>query len=190
MTKQSPHPTLSQVAQESGAGTPTVPRVLHGGKLDRAALPVVAFDRPVTNSSIVSVVCDNFPDALTATQHVIDHVNERIICRTDESSLYTIRERMQGCRMAVEAAHLARIFDASVRDCPSAEYALRSLLDGPNPPDAIFTTKIRTTICAFETLQKLPAKRRTSLPACSRFAQPVSLQTRLNRRNSCDCTTN
>jgi LacI family transcriptional regulator len=123
--------------------------------LDRVALPVVAIDRPVTNSSIVSVVCDNFQGALTATQHLIDHANKRIICLTGESSLYTIRERMQGYRKAVEGAHLACIFDASVKDYPSAEYALKSLLDGPNPPDAIFTTKNSTTIYAFEALQKL-----------------------------------
>jgi LacI family transcriptional regulator len=346
MTKQSPHPTLSQVAREAGVGTTTVSRVINGGKrvspetlahvrrvietlgympneaartlkghrtktigivipsiadpffsscaeaaqaiarahdsllivavtgndpraeienlnilirhrvdgllivpallqspalrelLDRVALPVVAIDRPVANSSIVSVVCDNFQGALTATQHLIDHANKRIICLTGESSLYTIRERMQGYRKAVEGAHLACIFDASVKDYPSAEHALRSLLDGPNPPDAIFTTKNSTTIYAFEALQKLnvavpqsiallgfddfelastvrpsisviqqPVKeigrraaeilfgqllgeRRTGSPAGSKLAQPVLLQTRLIRRNSCGCTTN
>ena len=263
MTKQSPHPTLSQVARKAGVGTTTVSRVINGGErvsretlahvrrmieklgympneaarilrghrtktigivipsiadpffsccaeaaqaiaraydsllivavtgndprtesenlnilkrhrvdgllivpatlqspvlrelVDRVALPVVAIDRPVTNSLIVSVVCDNFQGALTAAQHLIDHRYKRIICLTGESSLYTIRKRMHCYRKAVECARLACIFDASVKDYQSAEYAFRSLLDGPNPPDAIFTTKNSTTIYAFEALQKL-----------------------------------
>lgn len=122
--------------------------------LNRVAMPVVAIDRPVGNSSITSVVADNMKGAMTATQHLIDHGYKRIVCLTGESTLYTIRERMNGYRKAVEAAHLPPIFDTSVKDYRSAEYAIKSLLDRPNPPDAIFALKNSTTIYAFEALQK------------------------------------
>jgi LacI family transcriptional regulator len=123
--------------------------------LDRIAMPVVAIDRPVANASIASVVADNVKGAMTATQHLIDHGRKRIVCLTGESTLYTIRERMKGYRKAVEAAHLPCILDTSVKDYKSAEYAIKSLLDGPNPPDAIFALKNSATIHAFEVLQRL-----------------------------------
>ena len=122
--------------------------------LDRVAMPVVTIDRPVANSSIASVVADNHKGAITATQHLIDHGYKRIVCLTGESTLYTIRERMNGYRKAIEAAHLAPIFDTSVKDFVSAEYAIKRLLDSPTPPDAIFALKNSTTIYAFEALQK------------------------------------
>jgi LacI family transcriptional regulator len=116
---------------------------------------VVTIDRPVFDSSVVSVVCDNFKGAITGTQHLIDHGCKRIVCLTGESTLYTIRERMRGYRKAVESARLPCVFDTTVKDYKSAEYAIKSLLDGPNPPDAIFATKNSTTIYAFEVLQGL-----------------------------------
>lgn len=123
--------------------------------IDRIGVPVVAIDRPVAESAITSVVCENFRGAIAGTQHLIDHGYKRIVCLTGESTLYTIRERMRGYRKAVESARLPCIFDTTVKDYKSAEYAIRSLLDGPNPPDAIFATKNSTTIFAFEVLQTL-----------------------------------
>lgn len=123
--------------------------------LNRITMPVVAIDRPVANSSIASVVADNLKGAMAATQHLIGHGYKRIVCLTGESTLYTIRERINGYRKAVEAAHLACIIDTSVKDYKSAEYAIKSLLDAPNPPDAIFALKNSTTIYAFEVLQSL-----------------------------------
>jgi LacI family transcriptional regulator len=123
--------------------------------LERVGVPVVAIDRPIADSSIVSVVADNFKGALAATRHLIDHGYKRIVCLTGESTLYTIRERMRGYRKAVLSARLPCILDTSVKDYDSAECAIRGLLDGKNPPDAIFATKNSTTIYAFEALQKL-----------------------------------
>jgi len=123
--------------------------------LNRVAMPVVAIDRPVANSSIASVLADNMKGAMAATRHLIDHGRKRILCLTGESTLYTIRERMAGYRKAVEAAHLPCILDTSVKDYKSAEYAIKSLLDGANPPDAIFALKNSATIHAFEVLQRL-----------------------------------
>jgi LacI family transcriptional regulator len=123
--------------------------------LNRTVVPVVAIDRPVYNSSIASVVTNNLKGANLATQHLIDHGYKRIACLTGESTLYTIQERIQGYREAIEAAGLECILDTSVKDYKSAEYAVESLLAGSNPPDAIFTLKNSTTIYTFEVLQKL-----------------------------------
>jgi len=131
--------------------------------LNRIVIPVVAIDRPVYNSLIASVVADNFQGANIATQHLIEHGYKRIVCLTGESTLYTIRERIDGYRDAIEAAGLECLIDTSVKDYKSAEDAIKRLLSGANPPDAIFALKNSTTIYAFEVLQKLNVSVPTAL---------------------------
>ena len=123
--------------------------------LKRVSIPVVAIDRPVSGSSVASVVTDNFKGARSATQHLIDHGYKRIVCLTGESTLFTIQERVRGYMAAVDSAGLQSNLNTSVRDYGSAEYAIESMLSGANPPDALFTLKNSTTIYAFEALQKL-----------------------------------
>lgn len=123
--------------------------------LVRAAVPVVALDRPLLNSSVPFVVADNFAGAQLATQHLIGHGCRRIACITGEDKLYTIRERIKGYRQAVEAAGLPVILDTSITNYLSVEHALRTLLNSASPPDAIFTLKNSTTINAFEAMQSM-----------------------------------
>lgn len=122
--------------------------------LARLSVPVVAMDRPLTGSSIPSVMADNFVGATLATSHLIDHGYKRIVCLTGETTLYTIRERIRGYRKTVESAGLNCILDTSITDFKSAERAIGSMLRESEPPDAIFTLKNSTTIHAFEALQK------------------------------------
>ena len=123
--------------------------------LTRTAIPVVTIDRPIYESSIDSVVAGNYKGARIGTDHLIEHGYKRIACLTGESNLYTISERIQGYRDAVEGAGLTPILDTSVMDYKSAENAIKRLLADANPPDAIFTLKNSTTIYTFEVLQNL-----------------------------------
>lgn len=123
--------------------------------LRRISIPIVAVDRPISGSLVDSVVTDNFEGAKLATQHLIGHGYKRIVCLTGESTLFTIHERIRGYRSAVESAGLTCTLNTAVKDYRSAEYAIESMLAGPNPPDALFTLKNSTTIYAFEVLQKL-----------------------------------
>ncbi|MBS1804153.1 MAG: LacI family DNA-binding transcriptional regulator [Acidobacteria bacterium] len=123
--------------------------------LKSLSLPVIAVDRPVADALVPSVVSDNFKGARFGTQHLIEHGYKRIVCLTGESTLFTIHERMRGYRAAMESAGRAATLNTSVKDYRSAEYAIQSMLSGPNPPDALFTLKNSTTIYAFEVLQKL-----------------------------------
>jgi LacI family transcriptional regulator len=133
--------------------------------LNRLTVPVVAMDRPVANSSIPSVLTDNFKGAKSATQHLIDHGYKRIVCLTGESTLFTIQERIRGYHAAVDAAGLSYMLNTSIKDYKSAEYAIESMFAGADPPDALFTLKNSTTIFAFEALQKhnIPVPKRVAL---------------------------
>ncbi|HXS75875.1 MAG TPA: LacI family DNA-binding transcriptional regulator [Terracidiphilus sp.] len=123
--------------------------------LKRLSLPVIAIDRPVSDTLVSAVVSDNFKGARFATQHLVEHGYKRIVCLTGESTLFTIQERIRGYRAGMEAAGMAATLNTSVKDYRSAEYAIESMLSGANPPDALFTLKNSTTIYAFEVLQKL-----------------------------------
>ncbi|HVJ07013.1 MAG TPA: LacI family DNA-binding transcriptional regulator [Acidisarcina sp.] len=123
--------------------------------LNSMSAAAVAFDRPVFSSRIGSVVTDNLEAAYRATQHLIQHGHQRILCLCGESQLYTLRERISGYRKAMEEARLPSLVDMNVKDYRSAEYAIESHLSSDFPPDAILTLKNSTTIYAFETLQKL-----------------------------------
>ncbi|HTJ29055.1 MAG TPA: LacI family DNA-binding transcriptional regulator [Acidobacteriaceae bacterium] len=123
--------------------------------LSRLLIPVVSIDRPIHDSSVVSVGADNYHGARIATEHLIAHGYKRILCLTGEASFYTISERIKGYRKTMEGAGLECILDTSVIDYASTEAAIRKALAHANPPDAIFSLKNSTTIYAFEALQKL-----------------------------------
>lgn len=123
--------------------------------LARAAVPVVALDRPLLDSAIPFVLADNFAGANLATQHLIGHGYRRIACITGETTLYTIRERINGYRQAVESAGLPVMLDTSAMDYASVERSIKTLVGSNKPPEAIFTLKNSTTICAFEAMKRL-----------------------------------
>lgn len=123
--------------------------------LARITIPIVAIDRPIYDTNVSSILTDNFEGARSAVQHLVGHGRRNIVCLTGETTLFTIQQRVRGYRAAVAAADIPELVNTSVKDYKSAEYAIESLLSGPNPPDAFFTLKNSTTIFAFEVLQKL-----------------------------------
>jgi LacI family transcriptional regulator len=123
--------------------------------LARIPIPVVAIDRPIHDSSVSSILTDNFEGSRSAVQHLIGHGRRHVACLTGETTLFTIQQRIRGYRAAVAAAGLPETLNTSIRDYRSAEYAISNLLAAPNPPDAFFTLKNSATIYAFEVLQKL-----------------------------------
>jgi LacI family transcriptional regulator len=152
---------LNVLIQHRVDGVLIAPAVSHNKELvevlKRTAIPVVSFDRPIYNSSVPSVVSNNYKGAWEATRHLLSHGYKRIICFgfKGEDSLYTIKERIRGYRQAIKEAKLTAEVDMSISDCESAELAVRTHLQGPNPPDAIFALKNLATIYTCEALQKM-----------------------------------
>ena len=123
--------------------------------LNRLSMPIVAIDRPISDSQIPAVVTDNFVASKLAVQHLVEHGRRRIVCLTGEENLFTIHERVRGYCAAVKRANLPNLLDTSIQDYDSAFRSIQRLLSSGNPPDAIFTLKNSTTIHTFEVLQKL-----------------------------------
>lgn len=123
--------------------------------LNRLSMPIVAIDRPISDSNIPVVVTDNYVASKLAVQHLIEHGRSRIACLTGEENLFTIRERVRGYCAAIKRAGLPNLLDTSIQDYDSALRSIQRLLSSAQPPDAIFTLKNAATIHAFEVLQKL-----------------------------------
>ena len=151
--------SLNVMIRHRTDGLLIVPAASHGSALrdllKRTAVPMVAIDRPMENSTIPSVVANNYDGARIATKHLIEHGYKRILCLTGESDLYTIGERIRGYRDTVEAAGLKYLLDDSITDYQSMELAIKRQMSSAKPPDAIFALKNITTIYAFEALQRL-----------------------------------
>ncbi len=122
--------------------------------LKSTAIPIVALDRPIAGSTIPSVVADNCRGARLATNHLIEHGYERIVCLTGEDRLYTIRERIRGYRMAMKAAGLVPSTMTSITDRATAAAAVDRLFASKDRPQALFTLKNKTTIDIYDTLQE------------------------------------
>jgi LacI family transcriptional regulator len=123
--------------------------------VDQIKIPVVAFNHPLQNSSVQSVICDNSGGAKTATQHLIEHRHRRILCLGGDAKLYSIQERQKGYRAAMHEAALAPAIEAAPNDYAAVEGLLRSECLGKKPPQAIFAVRNVITIYAFQALQKL-----------------------------------
>jgi LacI family transcriptional regulator len=110
----------------------------------QAGLAVVAVDRPARGIAIDTVVVDNFDGAIEATRHLARHGHRRIACLTDRSDIWTATQRLAGYRRAMTDLGLPyrpELVAVDVTSEEAAEAAVASMLDGPNPPTAVFAAR-------------------------------------------------
>jgi LacI family transcriptional regulator len=108
-----------------------------------SGIPVVAVLRRHDDPRVDGVYIDDRGGAATITSHVIEHGATRPACITGPAHVSTAVDRLQGFKDAVRHAGIRR----DVRLIRHADFrtdggyaAARSLLEGPNPPDAIIAT--------------------------------------------------
>ncbi len=113
-----------------------------------AGVHMVVVDRPVPGLHADTVLTDNVGGARAAVEHLIAHGHRRIACFTDRHELFTSINRVLGYRQALEAAGIP-VDPSLIHEAVNGEYRfaepLAALLDGSNPPTAIFTGNNRAT---------------------------------------------
>lgn len=136
------------------------------GPEQRAGMPIVFVDRPGTHLDGDVVVAANREGAITATRHLIDHGHRRIAFLGDLRSIWTADQRFIGYEEAITSAGLDSEPGLAIRDLHSsgsAEAAALALLDGPNPPTAIFASQNLVTIGALRALRARRLEGRVAL---------------------------
>jgi LacI family transcriptional regulator len=121
------------------------------GPLLDAGVPVVTIDRRLRASPVNSVVVSNKKGAQEATRHLLDGGYTRVACITGPTRTTTAAQRLAGYRSALTEAgrepdpQLVRIADYKESGGASA---MRSLLDLPQPPDALLVANSLMTMGA------------------------------------------
>jgi LacI family transcriptional regulator, galactose operon repressor len=130
-------------------GMVVIPSRFRQTRLSRALFgktPVVAFDRPVPDPSLDTVLVQNTLGARRIVEHLIEeHGHKRIAYMALSRSLFTINTRFLGYRRAMQDAGLEE--DATF-DCNNDEVTLRVLkekLSGKDAPTAILTSNTLAT---------------------------------------------
>jgi LacI family transcriptional regulator len=117
----------------------------------------VFLDRPPGGLEADTVLLDNRGGARAGVEHLLAHDHERIAFVGDPPGLHTAGERLAGYRDALSAAGVPdrpELVRAGSHDAPSAERAVRELLDLPadRRPTALFCANNRNTIGALRAM--------------------------------------
>ena len=117
--------------------------------------PIVTIDNPVPRSPFDSVVVQNKYGAEIGVQHMIEHRHKRIVFFGSAPTKWSIRQRSEGYRIAMEAAGL-KPESHIVSDSMSEMYELiRSLTTRRVPPTAIFCANNLITREVLHVLSKI-----------------------------------
>jgi LacI family transcriptional regulator len=116
---------------------------------------VVFVDRPPGQLRADCVLLDNVGGARRAVEHLLAYGHRRIAVLGDRPDVFTIAERYDGYRAAIEAAGIAvdpALVRLSLRGTEDARAEVNKLLELPSPPTALFAINNRMAIGAVQAL--------------------------------------
>lgn len=129
-------------------------------------LPIVFIDREPVGVDADAVVTDNAVGAAKAAAHLISHGHTRIACLGDRADIQTARERRRGFTEELGRAGISTSavpVREGLHDEESARLATLELLNGEDPPTAIFSSQNLVTFGAMRALKELGLNKRVAL---------------------------
>ncbi len=121
-----------------------------------ANIPVVSFDRPISNCGIDSITVTNRDAVREATEHLLSHGYRRILAIGARPHLYTGSERVAGYVSTMKRAHMKRETCLVEQETDLTPEIIRELLmSGPGKLDAILTLNGITTMLVLRVLRQL-----------------------------------
>jgi LacI family transcriptional regulator len=121
-----------------------------------ANIPVVSFDRPISNSNIDSITVTNRDSVREATEHLLSHGYRRILAIGARPHLYTGSERVAGYVSTMKRAHLKKETYLVENESDLDPEVIQKLLKkGPGKLDAILTLNGITTMLVLRVLRQL-----------------------------------
>jgi LacI family transcriptional regulator len=137
-----------EMLQRHVDGLLVIPASIRHSRLTRTLFgktPVVAFDRPVPDPSIDTVLVQNTVGSRRITEHLIEHGHRHITYIALSRSLFTINARYAGYRRAMLDAGFE---PCAVFDCESEEVVeqiLKAKRASDTPPTAVVTSNTLVT---------------------------------------------
>jgi LacI family transcriptional regulator len=115
-------------------------------------VPVVALDRPVVGMQADAVLVENREGAEQGVRHLIEHGHKRIACVGFESGSYTVRERIEGYKLAMRDAGLAPILFTHIDSLEAMQALAQRWSAAKDPPTAAFSLKRISSVYLIQAL--------------------------------------
>jgi LacI family transcriptional regulator len=132
-------------------------------RLKKQQVPLVLLDRYFPGIETNHVSVDNYAAAFEATDHLLSIGRKKIAMIAYRSTLFNLEQRVAGYKAALKKAKLP--FDKNllqyvdiVNDRPELEKATSSLLEVPEPADAILFGSNRIAAGSLKFINTLPVK--------------------------------
>ena len=157
---------VDEMLQRHVDGLLVIPSRVRNSRLTRALFgktPVVAFDRPVSDPSIDTVLVQNAVGSRRVVEHLIEHGHRHITYLALSRSLFTINTRFLGYRRAMQDAGLE---SCAVFDCTSEEIVeqiLKAKMALDTPPSAVVTSNTLVTRYVLGAISRLGLRIPTDL---------------------------
>ena len=132
----------------------------------KAGTAIVFVDRPPAFFDADTVVTDNAAGVRRGVRHLIGHGHKKIGYLGDLHTIATAAQRYQGYVAELAAQRMTvdeRFVRLDTSGIARAEAAVTELLEGSDPPTALFTAQNLITIGAFRTLRRLGLHRKIAL---------------------------
>ncbi len=120
--------------------------------LQESGIPVVALDRPVAGLQADAVLVENREGAEQGVRHLIEHGHTRIGCVGFDSGSYTVRERIEGYRVAMREAGLEQLLFTDVNSIEAMQALVARWSTHKDRPTAAFSVKRISSIQLIQAL--------------------------------------
>ena len=120
--------------------------------IQESGVPVVALDRPVTGMQADAVLVENREGAEQGVRHLIEHGYKKIACVGFDSGSYTVRERIEGYKLAMRSADLSPILFTQVNSLEAMQALALRWSAAKDRPTAAFSLKRITSVYLIQAL--------------------------------------
>jgi LacI family transcriptional regulator len=117
-----------------------------------SGIPVVALDRPVAGLQADAVLVENREGAEQGVRHLIEHGHKKIACVGFDSGSYTVRERIEGYKLAMRNAGLEPILSTQVNNLEAMQALVLRWSAAKDRPTAAFSLKRISSVYLIQAL--------------------------------------
>jgi LacI family transcriptional regulator len=120
--------------------------------IQESGIPVVALDRPVAGLQADAVLVENREGAEQGVRHLIEHGHRKIACLGFDSGSYTVRERIEGYKLAMRSAGLQPIVFRHVNTLEAMQAVVLRWSAAKERPTAAFALKRISSVYLIQAL--------------------------------------
>jgi len=120
--------------------------------IQQSGVPVVALDRPVAGVQADAVLVENREGAEQGVRHLIEHGHKKIACVGFDSGSYTVRERIEGYKLAMRNAGLEPILFTQVSSLEVMQALAQRWSAAKDRPTAVFCLKRISSVYLIQAL--------------------------------------